>query len=345
MDELKRLISDLCGICTVTGSEADADESVLPVQSFDRYEKDRLGNRFFYRYSKKENAPMMVIDAHFDEVGFIVTEILENGFVRSVKAGSPDMRAVSASTVTIYGKEPVFAVATSTPPHLRTGTDNSVVRENELMFDTGLSEARARELIRPGDRVCFSKRARDLKNGRFMAQGLDNKACAAIALYSAVSVPADEMEYSVCVLLSSGEEGGCMGAVPASKSVKPDLTVVLDAGFGRNGLSDTPRCIAMGKGPAISYSSALDRALTEKIIMTASDNSLPLQVIVENFAPGTNSEFIQHFSGVPSALISLPLFNMHSSSEIISIPDAHAASDLIAKLIRTPDLAAGGEKQ
>ena len=345
MDELKKLISDLCGVCTVTGSETEADESVLPVRMFDRYEKDRLGNRFFYRDSKRKNAPLMLIDAHFDEVGFIVTEILENGFVKSVKAGSPDMRAVSASTVTIYGKEPVFAVATSTPPHLRTGTDNSVVRENELMFDTGLTQERAKELIRPGDRVCFSKKTRDLKNGRFSAQGLDNKACAAIALYAAYSVPVGEMEYDICVLLSSGEEGGCMGAVPASKARKPDLTIVLDAGFGRNSLSDTPRCIAMGKGPAVSFSAALDRALTEKIVRVASVNSLPLQVIVENFAPGTNSEFIQHFSGVPSALISLPLFNMHSSHEIISIGDAHNTSDLLSKLICTPYLAAGGDKQ
>ncbi len=48
MDELKKLISDLCGICTVTGSETEADENVLPIRDFDRYEKDRLGNRFLY---------------------------------------------------------------------------------------------------------------------------------------------------------------------------------------------------------------------------------------------------------------------------------------------------------
>ena len=343
MLNLKELILSLCGTSTVSGTELYADDSLFPSDLFDKVEKDDMGNRYFYKYSATENAPLLLIDAHFDEVGLMVSEILENGFLKVVSSGRPDMRALPAAPLTVHGKEDIPAVAASTPPHLRSAdSENKLITPEELLIDTGLSEERARELIRVGDRISFAKSAGDLLNGKLYAQGLDNKSTAAIALYTAANLSREQMPYSICVLLSSKEEGGCIGARLAAKRISPDGAIVLDVGFGASTDIDSSKCITMGGGAAISYASALDRPLTDSIVRIANESGLKLQIIVENPAPGTNAEYIQFAAGVPAVLLSLPLYNMHTPVEVISMDDAEAMAELL-KVIVTDDSLLGGK--
>jgi len=343
MLNLKELILSLCSVSTVSGSELHADDSLFPSDLFDKVEKDDMGNRYFYKYSSNSDAPMLLIDAHFDEVGLMVSEILENGFLRVVSVGRPDMRALPAAPLTVHGRTDIPAVAASTPPHLRAAdSENKLITPEELLIDTGLSEERARELIRVGDRISFAKSAGELLNGKLYAQGLDNKSTAAIALYTVARLSKDEMPYNICVLLSAKEEGGCIGARLAAKRIAPDGAIVLDVGFGASPDIDSTKCIKMCGGAAISYASALDRPLTDSIIRIAKENALRLQVIVENPAPGTNAEYIQFAAGVPAVLLSLPLYNMHTPVEVISMDDAEEMSELL-KVIITDDSLLGGK--
>lgn len=346
MVSLRELILSFCDTFTVSGKESAADESVFPSEYFDRTETDNMGNRYFYKDSASKDAPLIMIDAHFDEVGFLVSEVLENGFLKVLPAGNPDMRAVAAAPLVVYGREKIFAVAASTPPHLKPAdAGNSVIDVNDLLIDTGLSTERAKELIRVGDRIAFHKHNGKLLNDRLYACGLDNKSTAAIALYSAASLKKEEMPYNICVVLSSKEEGGCVGARLAAKRISPAAAIVLDVGFAVSPDISSSRCIKMDEGTGVSYSSALDRPLTENIITIANENGHPIQVIVENPATGTNADYIQFTAGVRSALLSLPLFNMHTPVEVVSLNDAEKMAALLTSLMTSKSLLGGADNE
>ncbi|MBR6557800.1 MAG: M20/M25/M40 family metallo-hydrolase [Clostridia bacterium] len=345
MLSLKDFILSLCSVSTVSGTELLADDSLFPSDLFDKVEKDDIGNRYFYKYSARDNAPLLMIDAHFDEVGLVVSEILENGFLRVVTSGQPDMRALPAAPLIVHGKEDIFAVAASTPPHLRSiNSENKLITPEELLIDTGLTKERARELIRVGDRISYAKSQGNLLNGKFYAQGLDNKSTVAIALYTVSNLEKELMPYNVCVVLSAKEEGGCVGARLAAKRISPDAAIVLDVGFGASPDIDSKKCIAVDSGAAISYSSALDRPMTQNIVRIANKRGLQLQTIVENPAPGTNAEYIQFAAGVPAVLLSLPLYNMHTPVEVISMDDAESMSELLSAIITDNSLIGGNAK-
>jgi len=346
MINLKELILSFCDTFTVSGTESSVDESVFPNEYFDHTETDDMGNRYFYKYSCNKNAPLIMIDAHFDEVGFLISEILENGFLKVLPVGNPDMRAVAAAPLTVYGKEKIFAVAGSTPPHLKAAdAGNTVIDVNDLLIDTGLSTERAKEILRVGDRVAFQKRSGELLGDRFYACGLDNKSTAAIALCAAASLNKENMPYNICVVLSSKEEGGCVGARFAARKLSPAAAIVLDVGFASSPDINSTRCIKMGEGTGISYSAALDRPLTDNIISIANEKEIPIQVIVENPATGTNADYIQFTAGVRSVLLSLPLFNMHTPVEVISMSDAEKMTELIVSLITSKKLLGGVDNE
>ena len=115
----------LCQCTSITGTETRDNAKLVAAISpyFDKVETDRLGNILGYLYSKKENAPTLMIDAHFDQIGLMVTDQKEGGFLTFTTVGGVDTRVLPATDVTIHGKEDLFGVISSTPPHLRNPED------------------------------------------------------------------------------------------------------------------------------------------------------------------------------------------------------------------------------
>ncbi len=326
------LLSLLSETMSVSGQEFRA-EPLLKAQIaplFDEYRTDAIGNHCFIRRGGAKNAKKLLIDAHFDEIGMMVTEITENGFLKVCSVGGLDLRTLQAAPVLIYGDEVLSAVIASTPPHLRSGKEPSLPDTDEILIDTGYSK---QELEKKG--VCigtpigFATTLRPLQSGRICGRGFDNKASCAAAICAAVeaNLPKD---WDIYVLLSAKEEIGGACARTAGASIRPDVALVIDGNIGRVEGTSPRETVVLGDGVCFSLSCVTDRALTERCIAYAKDASIPYQRIAEATSTSTNADLLTlAHHGIPCALVSIPLRHMHTPCEVISLSDAQALIDFL----------------
>ena len=139
--DLTELTLSLASLMSVTGHTRYSKDKLLELVApyFDEVRETRLGCYHLIRRCGKENAQKILVDAHFDEIGMIVTEIKEGGFLTVTSIGGMDTRILQASEVIIYGEgREIYGVVGSTPPHLQKPGESGKLREiTELLIDTG----------------------------------------------------------------------------------------------------------------------------------------------------------------------------------------------------------------
>ena len=337
MEKLKELIISLSSLMSISGSERyDRDTLVSLVGPyFDGYECDAIGNHIFVKRCGRENAPKILVDAHYDEIGMLVTDIKEGGFLTVTSVGGLDTRIMQASEVIIYGKEKIYGVVASTPPHLQKPGDSKKLKKvEELLIDTGYSKEELLEIAPIGTPVGFAPIYTELLANQIAGKGFDDKSCGACAVRGIADAKREELAGDVYLILSSREEIGLVGARTGAYAIDPDYAVVLDVNFATTPDTKKDNTIALGEGPSISYSALTDRKLTKDIISLASEKGIKLQTIVEATNTGTNGNVIglTRF-GVPSAVLSLPLKSMHTYNEVISLEDAMELASLVREIV------------
>lgn len=345
--ELKDLIVSLSSIMTISGFESRSAGEIeaLVGEYFDECHRDNVGNVCFVKKSRRplaegEKRAKILLDAHFDEVGMIVTDIKEGGFLTVTSIGGIDSALLQASDVVIYGKEKLFGVVASTPPHLSTADDrNKLKKINELLIDTGYSKEALEKLVRIGTPVGYSNVYSELKNGKICGKALDDKACAACAIYALANIPAEELYGDVYMLLSIFEETGGGGVVPAAFGIEPDYAMVIDVDLAAVPDAKKPTSIEMGKGPSITYTTATDRTLTKMLHLAAKEAEIPTQKFVSAASTGTNSVRL-HLTGngVPVVDVGLPLAFMHSATEIIDMVDCESLVNLVGLFVKNENI-------
>ncbi|MBE6533804.1 MAG: M20/M25/M40 family metallo-hydrolase [Ruminococcaceae bacterium] len=325
-ERLKREIECLASICTVSGSEHNTADEIkrLYGEHFDSIESDAVGNHILFKSCGREGAPKIMIDAHYDEIGFIVTEVLDGGFLRITNIGGIDRAIMQASCVTVYGKETLNGVIISTPPHLREG-GKKLPKMEDMLIDVGLGYTKEElcELCPLGTPITFEKKYAELCKGVIAGPSFDNKACGAIALNAISDIPKEELAGDVYVTLSCREEvAGRGGAYVCANKINPDYAMVIDVN-----LADAPgvpsrECVKMGGGISISYSSSTDRALTRTSAELCERVGVDFMKKVESSSTGTNAIAIGLAScGISVLDVGLPLRNMHTYNEVISLED------------------------
>ncbi len=335
--KLQELLKLLCTEMSVSGSEYSAKQMLTDHFGifFDECIETPLGSLLFIRRCGRPNAPKLMVDTHFDEVGMLVSEILPDGFLRVTNIGGLDVKAMQAGDVIIHGKEPIFGVIASTPPHLKGAKDREKAPKiGELLIDTGYDDAALERLIHIGSPVGFAPRFTELSGNCLCSKGLDNKASCAAALYSAIQ-PNMQLCFDLYLCLSAREELGGAGACSAAHIVCPDLALILDTGFARAPdcpelPSHTPK---LGEGLTLSVTSSNQRLLTTCIHTLAKQAGIPLCKIAEPERTGTNADLLTLTNGgIPTATVGIPILNMHTDAEIVCTDDILAAADLLSAL-------------
>ncbi len=273
----------------------------------------------------------LMLEAHIDEVGFVVTDIDDNGFLTIKNCGGIDLRSLPARTVTVHGKEEVTGVFCATPPHL--GGPKEYDDIATLKIDTLLDE-KAKEVISIGDFVTFNTKAADLYGSRITGKSLDNRAGVVCLLELAERLSSKKLPFNVAFAITDHEELGCRGAQTAAFCVSPDEAIVLDVSFAD--APDVPGndCGKLSGGAMIGMSPILDKTISKKLVSIAKENNMPYQTEVMGGRTGTNSDVISiSKSGVKTGLVSIPLRNMHTDCEIIDIKDIENVCDLLEKYI------------
>ncbi len=333
--ELKEFIIKMASLMSVTGSEGyDAAGLDLLMAGFDEQVTDALGNRIYIRRCGRADAPRILIDTHFDEIGMLVTDIKEGGFLSVTGVGGLDARTLASARVRIYGDEVIDGVVGSTPPHLASG-DKKLTPVDKLLVDTGYSKEELEKIVRIGTPVGFAPEYRTLAGGRIAGKGFDNKACAAIAAKAILDLPADTLAGDVYLLLSVREETGKYGGVaPATLAVNPDYAMVIDVNLGFMSGAEKRECVEMGKGPSLARSPVVDRNLTALLEKICDKEGIPWQIAVEPKRLGTNTEELRLVgAGVPVADVGLPLTSMHTYNEALDMRDAEALCRLVAAFV------------
>ena len=335
--ELRELIPAMAGLTSVTGYESLDHAALTPlVAGFDEDRTDAVGNRVLVRRCGRENALRILIDTHFDEIGMLVSEILEGGFLRVVPVGGLDLRTLPSAEVKIYGTRVLDGVIASFPPHLqKPEEEKKLIPTDKLLIDTGYSKEALSELVRVGTPVGFAPQYRFLANDRLVGKGLDNKACAACAADALLCTPREALAGDVYLLLSVHEETDSIGGTaPGGFAVDPHYAMVIDVNLGRTPHTKKRDTVVMGKGPSITWSAITDRLLTKMTQAAADAAGIPWQLSIAPVSTGTNTGALHLVrGGIPVVDVGVPLRAMHTYVEMLDMKDAAWLCDLVRAFV------------
>lgn len=273
----------------------------------------------------------IMFDAHYDEIGLIVTGIDNSGFLQVSACGGIDRRILLGHEVVVHGRKDFKGIICCQPPHLTSSSDyKKAPKVSDIAIDIGLSANEAKVNVSIGDSVNFySGEACELLSGRITGKALDNRAGVAALIRVAELLDGKILpDTKVTLLFSAQEELGKRGAVTGAYEIDPDEAIVVDASFNATPGCDVEHCGKMSEGPMIGISPILSRKMTERLKKLA--DKYQLEIMAEE--TGTNADVISiSRSGIPTAMLSIPLSYMHTAVEIIDTADVEATAQLLAK--------------
>ena len=300
----------------------------------DEIRTDALGNLMAFKRCGKPGAKTVLINAHMDEIGLIVTGA-ERGFLKFSNLGGVDQRMLPARDVRVLSDPPLFGVVATMPPHILTAEEqDKAFSMDKLYIDVGLTQEEAEKIAPPGTPVVYDTGCDELGDGWLCGKALDDRACAAIVMKAFEMLSQKELPVDLCCLLSTQEEVGHRGAAVAAVNVAPDIAIVVDVTHGKTPDGKNVPCTC-GKGAAVGIGPNMNGALARQLMALATEKNIPFQPeAVPGGNSGTDTEAIQiSRTGVTTALISLPLKYMHTPVEVVSVRDMTAVVDLITAYV------------
>ncbi len=318
-------IKELTDINAVSGNEyalrKKIKEMVKPYAT--SFETDSMGNLIVYKKGTSKSGKKVVLSAHMDEVGFIVSEITDDGYIGFKSVGGIDPRIMLAQRVVI-GDSSINGVMGVKAVHLQSAEERkTVIKEKDMYIDIGASSREeAEKLVQKGDYIAFDSTYRELAGGVIKAKALDDRVgCAIMA-----ELIKYNYENDIYFVFTSQEEVGTRGAVVASRRIKADVAIMLESTTCSDVAGTKPHQYAteFGKGPAISI---MDRGaysdidLNKFIIKTAQENEIAYQF--KKTGMGANESRAYQLSALPckTAAISLPTRYIHSPVSCAKISD------------------------
>ena len=323
--EIKELLFTLSALDGV-GTISDASDKAYEILS--KYAKcERMSNLTVIGFLEGRTDYTIMLDAHIDQVAFIVTDIDDNGFLTVSNSGGIDIRMLPSREVTVHGKEKISAVFCSTPPHLASGeveyNDISNIKLDSLLG------SKAKDIVSIGDYVTFSGTPFEMGN-LLCGRSFDDRAAVACILELAKRLSGKELPCNVAFVLSDGEELGLRGIRTASFKVNPNEAIAVDVSFGDGPDISAGDCGKLRKGGMIGISPSLDKRVSQKLIDIAKENNIPYQLEVMGSSTGTNADMISVTrEGVKTTTLSIPLRNMHTEVETLDVKDLYSVCDLL----------------
>ncbi len=312
------LLKQLCLKDGVSGDERIVREFIIDqVKNFCEYSVDNLGNLICFKKGKNTPAKKIMLDAHLDEVGIIITNVTCDGFLKFSTVGGIDTSALLSKRVRINST--VNGVICCKPIHLLdSDSRKKPPKLSELYIDIGTSSKEdALSVISLGDcGVVVSDF--EILGDCVKSKALDDR----LGCLILITLLKNFDEYDFYAVFSTQEEIGLRGAKTASFSVAPDFAIVLDSTTAADIPSSCPESVVcvQGKGPAVSF---MDKAtLYDKALYSAAMNS-GITCQPKSFVSGGNNAGSIHLSGngIRTLAISAPCRYIHTANSIVNISD------------------------
>ena len=333
--DIVKTITELSELRGPSGLEKEAAERISDMLSayVDSVSTDAMGNVIGVRSCGKPGAKKLLLDAHMDEIGLIVTGI-DEGFLRFDTLGGVDKRLLPALEVSVMCKSGAIpGVITCMPPHILKAEDSDKAFE-ELRIDVGMTKEEAADKIKLGTPVVFTTKCTMLGNNMIVGKSLDDRACVAALIDTASRLCGKELDVDLYIMISTQEEVGCRGAKAGVFAAAPDYAVAVDVTHGYTPDAKKSETLAFGGGAAIGIGPNMNRALTERLKELAIKNNIKYQMEVMAGNTGTNAWVMQTSrEGVCTAVLSLPLKYMHTPVETIMLSDIEAVTALLTQFV------------
>jgi len=307
----------------------------------DEVEIDNMGNVYAIRRGKGDKKIM--VGAHMDEIGFIVTHIDDNGFVRFHTLGGFDPKTLTAQRVIIHGKEDVIGVMASKPIHVMTQEEkNKVAKIKDYFIDTGLGADQVKKLVSIGDSITREREFIEMGscvNGK----SLDNRLAVFILIETLRLLKGKEIPYDLYGVFTVQEEVGIRGASVSALRINPDFGFGLDTtiAYDLPGASDHEKITKLGEGTAIKImdaSTICDYRMVAFMKKTADKHKIKWQPEILT-AGGTDTAGIQRMTegGSIAGAVSIPTRHLHQVIEMAHKDDIRGSIDLLVACINDID--------
>jgi len=334
MVEILKRLTEASG---VSGDEKEVREIILELASETGAEVsvDRIGN-VIAKKSGRTGSKKVMIAAHMDEVGFIISFISENGMLKFKPVGGIDQRILLSKRILI-GKDRIPGVIGVKAIHLQEPKErNTVINQKQMYIDIGArSREEAQKLVQIGDYACFDSAFVQFGDNKVKAKALDDRVGCSVLL----ELLKQTFDFDLIACFTVQEEIGLRGAEVAAWHVQPDMAVVVEGTTCADipGVPEHLQTTRMGKGPAISFmdrTSIAHPELFKRMVETAEKNSIPYQ-IKENVAGGNDAGSIHKSrGGVPTVVISVPCRYIHSPSSMMDLNDYDNTILLIKEFLK-----------
>ena len=328
------LLQWLCGAQGVSGDEESIRRLILDeIEPYaDNVEVTPLGNIIAFKMGKQRPKTKLMLSAHMDEVGFIITHITEDGLLKFAEVGGLDQRVLCGKSVLVNRKYP--GVIGAKPIHLMESDEREKsVPAKDLYIDIGAKDrAEAEQAVRPGDTACFVS-GFDTAYGMVKSKALDDRAGCVIL----IDLLRKELEYDMTFVFAVQEEVGLRGAKTAAYTVRPDAAIVVETTTAADiaGVEPERQVCRVGQGPVVSFmdrSTIYDREYYRLAFETA--EKLGIKCQAKEAVAGGNDAGAIHVTrgGIRTLAVSLACRYLHSAAGLIAQEDFHAAEKLVFAL-------------
>jgi putative aminopeptidase FrvX len=330
----REFLEELLGTSSPSGFETPGQRVwVEYVSAFaDRVETDAYGNAVAV---VEGGDPTVAFAGHGDEIGFIVRDIDEDGFVRLGRIGGSDRTVSKGQHVQIHTDDgSVPGVVGQTAIHLRDRSEDEVEDVAEQHVDIGAEDAdEAAELVERGDPVTFDQTVSELGNDRIAARGLDNRIGIWAAAEGLRRAAERDPEATVCAVSTVQEEVGLKGAQMVGFDLAPDVAIAVDVTHatdqpGSPEKRDTG--VELGGGPVVARGSTNHPVVVEATRAAADAAGLDVQLEAAGIRTGTDADaFYTARGGIPSLNVGVPNRYMHTPVEVLALADLDRTADLL----------------
>ena len=329
------LLKKVCKVPGASGFENKIRETIMEeVRPFvDELYVDNLGSVIAIK--KGLNPKRVMIAAHMDEIGFIVTYIDDEGFVRFHTLGGFDPKTLTSQRVIVHGKKDLVGVMGSKPVHLMKPEERmKQMPISEYYIDLGMSKEEVEEIVFIGAPITRERELIEMGNC-VNGKSLDNRVSVYILIEVLRALHGKEVPYDIYGVFTVQEEVGLRGAISSAHSIDPDFGIGLDVtiAFDVPGAQSHEYVTRLGKGAAIKImdgSVISDYRMVNFLKKTATQYNIPWQPEILP-AGGTDTAGLQRYGkkGAIAGAISIPLRHIHQTIELAHKQDIHHCIELL----------------
>ena len=336
IENIARFIAEVTALPGVPGYEAGVNGRIAEWfrTLADEVFTDDLEN-LYARVGAQGNGPRIIVCAHQDEIGLVVSKIEDDGSLRIFKNGGVDPRILPGMEVSVQtASGPLYGVIGAKPPQLLTEKDREkALKLEDLYVDVGYAPEDVRSRVRVGDMVVMLAPSLRLANGCMAGKTMDDRASVAAMLVAAELLSQRSVPAETYFVSTTQEEIGSVGAKSATFRLKPDLAIVIDVTHGEGPGTGKWEAYPVNK-VTIAHGPNIQPKLEKIAVETAKENGVDTVMEVCTGVTATDAcETQTAAGGVPSLLLSIPLKYMHTSVELLKLDTVRETGRLIALVI------------